>query len=644
MVPSQLPFLRFVFLTFFSLAFFIAAPVMAGSDVDQNWVEVRSTHFTVATNAGEKEARRVGDQFEEIRLMFQNGLPGLRVDPAQPIVIVVAKNESTMKVFLPEAWAIKGHVHPAGIYQEGEDKHYVLMEADAQGENPFHTLYHEYTHALLHLNFKDLPLWLDEGLAEFFGNSTLGDKESKTGTIDEGHLYILSQNKLLPVETLLEVDHNSPHYNEANRASVFYAESWALVHYLMLDPDARQKQLLTKFLNAWSKSGNQVQAAREAFGDLKQFNRVLEDYARQSRFHYGLIKAPQSLGDTNHEVRKLSLAEALTLRGDFFAHNNQPDQAKPVLDQAVQLEPTLAAVHEALGYLQYRQQNLEAADKEMEKAIELGTTSFVAPYYRGMFLLQRNLTLESGQEAVSDLQKATQINPQFAPAYEGLAQAFALRPATQKQAIDADIKAVQLDPYRPSYLSNLAHLLLNNDRFADARVLAQKLHASAKSPEEMQMANDFQAEVEQREQWRARTQTSASSTSLVAGDAPASTASAGSSKVSSSTSTKATIKPPTSMAVDGTISANDCSRAPEFLLTLKLSTTSMTFHIADFGLITVTAPDGTPAPTLQTCKHWAGRHVKVWSQLVQGQDYLGEIAGRVARLRGNFERSTRSQS
>src|SRR5256884_9679524 len=54
-----------------------------------------------------------------------------------------------------------------------------------------------------------------------FGNSTLGEKESKTGTIDPGHLYLLEQSKLIPIETLLEVDHQSPYYNENNRASVF---------------------------------------------------------------------------------------------------------------------------------------------------------------------------------------------------------------------------------------------------------------------------------------------------------------------------------------------------------------------------------------------------------------------------------------
>src|SRR5215470_16256199 len=120
------------------LACLIGAPGLRSTDLNQNWVEVRSPHFTVASNAGEKEARRIADQFEQIRVLFHAALPNLRVDPAQPVVILAAKNEATMKALLPEDWEVKGHVHPAGLYQPGEAKHYVVLRVDSEGSNPFH--------------------------------------------------------------------------------------------------------------------------------------------------------------------------------------------------------------------------------------------------------------------------------------------------------------------------------------------------------------------------------------------------------------------------------------------------------------------------------------------------------------------------
>jgi hypothetical protein len=45
------------------------------------------------------------------------------------------------------------------------------------------------------------------------------------GKIDSYHLQELHENKLIPIDTLLQVDHNSPYHNEQNRTSLFYAES-----------------------------------------------------------------------------------------------------------------------------------------------------------------------------------------------------------------------------------------------------------------------------------------------------------------------------------------------------------------------------------------------------------------------------------
>jgi tetratricopeptide (TPR) repeat protein len=594
----------------------------AASDPNQGWVEVRTPHFTVATNAGEKDGRRIASQFEQIRAMFQAAFNSqLRVDPAQPIIILAAKNEATMKLLVPEDWSVKGHVHHSGMYQEGEDKHYVIMRLDAEGNNPFHTLYHEYTHALLHLNFSDLPLWLDEGLAEFFGNSTLGTKESRTGTINEGHLYILNQNKLLPVETLLQVDHKSPYYNEANRASVFYAESWALVHYLMLDPDARQRQLLGKFLQAWNTSGNQIDAAREAFGDPKAFGQLLERYARQTSFQYGLVKAAQTSNDANYSVRAIPPAEALALRGDFFSHSNQLALAQPALEQALQLGPDSPVAHEALGYYQYRKQAFPEAAQQMQRSIELGSKSFIPFFYRGLLLVRAG---EQRDDAIASLQKATQMNPQFAPGFEALAQVYAQSPTTQKEGIAPAIQAVKLDPYSRPYRVNLAYLLVNNDRDADARVIGEKLLKASRNAEESEMAQQLLNHVRDHQQWVAQRK------AAVAGQAVPGSGSVTLSMAAPPSGAPAgpgiPLKTPASMAVDGPISAADCTHIPEVTFTLKLSHGPMTFHIADFTRITVSAPTERSLPKPGSCQAWTGRQVKVWFRPTQGQEYLGEVS------------------
>jgi len=530
-----------------------------------------------------------------------------------------------MKMLLPEDWEVKGHVHPAGLYQQGEDKHYVILRVDSGGDNPFHALYHEYTHALLHLNFTGLPLWLDEGIAEFYGNSQLGEKETKVGTIDNSHLYILGQNKLLPIEVLLKVEHSSPHYNEENRASVFYAESWALVHYLMLDPEARQRQLMKNFIAAWDKSGNQIEAAQQAFGDLKKFGEVIQAYSRQTMFHAALYKNGQQSADKTYAVRSLPPGEVLALRGDCAAHRNRLEQAQPLIEQALQLEPNLAIGHEAMGYYLYRKEDPKAADKEMKKAMELGATSFVAPYYHGTLLLRGGLGAPDVlQEAAKSFERATQMNPQFAPAFEGLAQAYSLAPETQKRAVNAGIEAVKLDPTTHVYAINLIHLLVNDNRDGDARKLAQNLLEKTKVPEEAETARALLEQIKEHERWvAARKKESEEAAANRARPSVVTSAPATAQNVVASSKARP-VDMSTLMAAEGVVRRVDCSHKPAIVVTLGGGTRPLIFHATDFGVVGVTGADeGTMS--LDSCDKWKGRRVRIWFQKATGKEYLGEI-------------------
>lgn len=591
-----------------------------------NWVEVLSPHFTVTSNAGEKEARKVADQFEQIRQMFHTAFATLRVDPAQPIIIIAARNENTLKLYLPEEWEVKGHVHPAGMYQAGQEKDYVILRLDTEGTNPFHTLYHEYTHALLRLNFDRLPVWLNEGLAEFFGNSTLGDKEVRTGSIDPSHLYILGEHKLIPIQTLLEVDHNSPYYNESDRASVFYAESWAVVHYLMMDPEARQKQLLKNFLAAFNKSGDQVAAATEAFGDLKKFSGKIESYARQRSFQVGVVKVGKESSDTKYTTRSVSAGEVLVLRGDFYTHRDRLEQARPILEEALKNEPNLAIAHEAIGFYHYQRQETKEADGEMVAAMKLGSTGFAPLYFHGLLLLHEgDISEDSAREARSSLEKAIQINPQFAPAYEALSHVYPRTPEGQKLAVNAAVRSVQLDPGTLRYSINLTYLLISSDRDAEARIMVKRLLASAGSPGEKEIANNLQSYLQQHEERLAKKQ-AADVTGPAKSSADSQSAVTGPRGGISNGSEEYTIRMKGhGYAVDGQISDADCTGKPEVTINLDLTNGPITFHAADFGKVSVSWADGIPEPSVGNCEQWKGRQVKVWFSATPGKDYAGEI-------------------
>src|SRR5438132_806730 len=59
------------------------------------------------------------------------------------------------------------------------------------------------------------------------------------------HVVALRSETPLPLRELFAINTSSKEYNEGAHLGMFYAESWALVHYLMLGSTERQGQLAT---------------------------------------------------------------------------------------------------------------------------------------------------------------------------------------------------------------------------------------------------------------------------------------------------------------------------------------------------------------------------------------------------------------
>ena len=103
-------------------------------------------------------------------------------------------------------------------------------------------IYHEYIHYVMHNNYAALPLWLHEGLAEYYSTFQVARDEARIGLPVPAHVLWLRQHTLIPLATLFAVDERSPEYNETSRRGGFYAESWALVHYLISGSPERRRQ------------------------------------------------------------------------------------------------------------------------------------------------------------------------------------------------------------------------------------------------------------------------------------------------------------------------------------------------------------------------------------------------------------------
>ena len=208
-----------------ALALFLTAAASSATAKD-TWTSVHSKNFTLVGNASEKDIRLVANRLEQFRDVFTRLFAGAKFDTPVPTTVIVFKSMSAYKPF--------NLGNNAGYFQKGEDVNYISLTSDAT-QNPFSVIYHEYVHQLVDNTSGNVPTWFNEGLAEYYSTFAIEeDRKVHLGELIPYHLETLREEKLLPLRMLFAVDQYSPYYNESGKRGVFYAESWALVHYLIL--------------------------------------------------------------------------------------------------------------------------------------------------------------------------------------------------------------------------------------------------------------------------------------------------------------------------------------------------------------------------------------------------------------------------
>jgi len=353
-------------------------------------------------------------------------------------------------------------------------------------------------HFLLSKAAEWMPLWMNEGLAEFYENTDIHEKNVALGQPSEANLLLLRQNKLLPLPVLFTVDATSPYYHEENKGSIFYAESWALTHYLYTKDRQQKTQLWGDYIELLVNKVDPVTAATRAFGDLKQLQSNLEAYVRQGRFQYFKLAAATGIDDATFTARTLTEAQADAVRADFLAYNERFTDARLLLDRVLREDPQNVLAHETMGFLEFRVGHLEESRKWYEQAVKLDSQSYLAHYYFAAISMNSAAepNSETDAQVEASLRAAIKLNPSFAPPYERLAAFEGMRRRNLDEAHLMSLKAVELDPANVPYRISAAHVLMQMERLKDAEAVLHEASRIAKTPEETASVQDFLRQVE----------------------------------------------------------------------------------------------------------------------------------------------------
>ena len=401
-----------------SLGTLVLVATVLGAESDESWVEVRSPNFIVFSNGGVDRARQVALDFELVRAVAQQAIPALDADPRQPILIFAVDGEDSLRELVPQFWERRGP-RPAGVFQRGPHTHHIALRIDASRGDRYRIVFHEYFHLLTALNLRHVPRWLDEGLSEFWENVVIREDTVEVGRPARHHLLHLREGLMMPLDELLSTDRN-PHESDPGKIAVFYALSWALTHYIMVgDSSGETQQSLYVYLDLLGQNVEPLQAAERAFGNLDQLDAALRQYVRSDRLRFFRFDAPPKLGDHELSARELTSAEALAARGTFLVYGQRPQAAQPLLAQALALDPDQPLAHESMGYLHYRQNQRDEAEKWFSRAVALEASGYLSHFYSAV--LTRSTDAAGPVRIESALRRTIELNPAFAPAYARLA-------------------------------------------------------------------------------------------------------------------------------------------------------------------------------------------------------------------------------
>lgn len=153
-----------------------------------------------------------------------------------PVIVYLFSTESAYRRYMRTTWP---NLPNRRAYFIGTSRE--LAVYSFHGPRMQEDLRHELTHGILHATLKTVPLWLDEGLAEYFEVSA-----TETGAPHSEHIRSLQRSMRKDWTPSIARLEGIVDFQEFDRDD--YAESWGWVHF-MLHSDAQRKQILLDYLS-----------------------------------------------------------------------------------------------------------------------------------------------------------------------------------------------------------------------------------------------------------------------------------------------------------------------------------------------------------------------------------------------------------
>jgi len=438
------------------------------------WIRLDSEHFTLFANAGERPTRRLAADLERLRATLAQLDPDLKLSSPSPTFLFVFKDGRALS---PYRLVFEGKpVDVGGYFLARPEANYVAINADPRGDARS-IVYHEYLHYVLRNNYPGLPLWLHEGMAQLYSTFDTTGAEARIGRPIADHARWLQTNPLLPVSELFALDVHSRDYHEGARRKVFYAQTWALAHYLLVGNPGR-RDLTLRYLRTLSRG----EPAGEAFGG--ELDAELRAYVKRGVYTY--IAAPAGAAETGFRVAPLPRADLLAQLGlllSFLDPSRRAD-AEEHLKAALAANPEHGAALAGRGLLSPK----EEAGSWLERAARAAPDDFLVQYRYGLNRLELGPDRAALRQAAEAFRRAVALSPGFADAWARLGYALSFETPHSPEAERAFETAHRLRPSDTGTAYNLMLIRVRNGKAKEAEALIDRVIAVEGGPDEAERA------------------------------------------------------------------------------------------------------------------------------------------------------------
>jgi tetratricopeptide (TPR) repeat protein len=447
----------------------LAEPAAALPQDTDEWLQVESSHFRLFSNAKRRKAQQVAADLEKLHAVLSRLVPRRDLRSTRPTFVFVFKDTASFRDYGVWVSSIPGSF--PGFFLSRPDGHYVALDASAS-RNPTRILYHEYLHTILDNHFPGLPLWFNEGLAEYYSTFQAHGDEAHVGRPVRHHIQWIRLHGMRPLEELFAATSRSKSYNEASKRGAFYAQSWAMVHYLLTASPQRRAQT-SSFLSLLGQGKPIQQAFDEAF--QTEPDALLEEvwkYLHRAELGYTTVPVPELDAEKHLRTGPLSRAELLFRLGDLLAHLSPLTyrEAEKHYRAALEHNGRHAGALAGLGWVAEIERDEPKALRYYEQAIAERSTDFQVYLRHGRLLLDPlmrasawRLETDPGagpvlRAARSSFRRSIALRPDCAEAYAALGATYLFETTVPTEAIEALLKAFSMEPFRTDIASNIVAL------------------------------------------------------------------------------------------------------------------------------------------------------------------------------------------